>query len=78
MSMHHYEVRTGLIVVDESRQDIGTIVEIRDNTLTIDPLHPDRFAEWEADCAHVRLATPLERMKAKVAAENYTSTHRRP
>jgi hypothetical protein len=74
--MHHYEARPNLVVVDESRNEIGTVVEIKDNVLTIDPLHPDLVSEWEVECQHVRVATPLERMKAKVAIENHGSLTR--
>lgn len=73
--MHHYELTEGLTVVDEVRDDIGRVVEIQDNHVTLAPVQPNA-REWEADAQDLRLATPLERMKAKVAAENYASETR--
>lgn len=70
--MHHYELTEGLILVDEVADDIGTVVEIKDNHVTLTSLHPNR-REWEAMSDDLRLATPRERMLAKVTAANLAS-----
>jgi hypothetical protein len=73
--MHSYEITEGLILMDEDRDDIGRVVEVKDNHVTLESLHPDRH-EWERDASDLRVATPKERMMAKVAAANYGSINR--
>ncbi|MGW6263744.1 hypothetical protein [Streptomyces sp. NPDC055085] len=70
--MHYNELTEGLILIDETVDDIGRVVEIKDNHVTLTSLHPNR-REWEARSDDLRLATPKERMLAKVAAANLTS-----
>ncbi len=73
--MHHYEINEGVTLVDESKDDIGTVVEVKDNHVTLRSLHPNR-REWEAKSDELRLATPTERMRAKLAAANLSSESR--
>lgn len=75
MAVHAHELTEGLTLVDESRDDIGKVVEVKDNHVTLSPLRPGA-REWEAEAHELRLATPLERIRAKVAAENYATEHR--
>ncbi|MGW2169121.1 hypothetical protein ACWC1C_01160 [Streptomyces sp. NPDC001705] len=72
--MHPYEVKLHQIVVDEERNDIGTVVHIETDTdvVTIKSLHP-RLAPWKAPAAKIRLAKPTERVQAKLLAANKAS-----
>lgn len=78
--MHHYEMKLGLLVVDETdgmAGTVGKIVEIKDNIATLASPHPGDYGmEWEATASELRVATPVERMKIKVAVENYASVNR--
>lgn len=72
--MHPYEVKLQQVVVDEERNDIGTVAAIDTDTneVTIKSLHP-RLAPWTAPVAQIRLAKPTERVQAKLLAANEMS-----
>ncbi|MFF9268640.1 hypothetical protein [Streptomyces rochei] len=75
--MHPYEVKQGTIVVDEERNDIGTVTAVEGDTVSIKSLHP-RFGSWKAPAAKVRLAKPTERVQAQLLAANARSAIRLP
>lgn len=75
--MHPYEVKLGLIVVDEERNDIGTVTYIDDDKVTVKSLHP-RLAPWQTTCDKIRMARPTERMQAQLLAKNDQSALQLP
>lgn len=74
MAMQHHEIREGLIVVDESAEELGRIVEVWDNKVTL--ATPDGGPEWETHSSRLRLATSEELIRMKVAAANWASRNR--
>lgn len=73
--MHPYEVKLGLIVVDEGRNDIGTVTHVDGESVTVKSLH-QKLAPWKTTCSQIRVAKPTERMQAKLLAADEASALR--
>ncbi|WP_455358199.1 hypothetical protein [Streptomyces sp. SYSU K21746] len=64
--------RPGTVVVDEQRSRVGEVMGAEGPYLQLRPLGGGR--EWDAAPDRVRVATPAERLSARVAAANAASS----